>query len=77
MNLEQRRFLRAVGDRVRARRTELGYTQAALGRASGLDRTFVGSVERGERNVSVLNLRAIAGALRTTVAALVAEDAAP
>jgi hypothetical protein len=39
-----------------------------------LHRTFIGSVERGERNVALLNLRTIARALRVPVAELLTED---
>jgi transcriptional regulator with XRE-family HTH domain len=72
MNLKDRAFLRDLGDRVRDRRTELKQTQQDLGDRCGLHRTFVGSVERGERNVSVLNLRQIAAALRVPVGDLLA-----
>ncbi len=74
MNIEERHFLGRVGDRVRDRRAARGLTQAQLAAAYGLHRTFVGSVERGERNVSLLNLRAIARALRVPVAELLAAD---
>ena len=77
MTLDERRYLEAVGYRVRERRAALGLTQAAVGARSGLHRTFVGSVERGERNVSLLNLRALARALRTTPADLLAGDTPP
>jgi len=70
MNADERRFLERVGDRVRERRQAAGLTQAALGAKCGLHRTFVGSVERGERNLALLSLRKIARALRTTPAAL-------
>jgi transcriptional regulator with XRE-family HTH domain len=74
MNLAQRRFLRQLGDRVRERGTALGMTQAELGEKSNLHRTFIGSVERGERNISVLNLRVIAIALRVSPAAFLAPE---
>lgn len=74
MNTRDRTFLRAIGDRVRDRRTALGLTQAELGERCDLHRTFVGSVERGERNVSVLTLRALATGLGVTVAELVRPD---
>jgi transcriptional regulator with XRE-family HTH domain len=70
MNLQERNFLRSLGDRVRYRRTKLKLTQQELGDRGGIHRTFIGSVERGERNVSVLNLRQIATALRLSVAEL-------
>src|SRR5262249_25523295 len=53
MDWTSRRFLRRLGDRRRA----LDLTRAELADPCGLHRTFIGSVERGERNVSVLNLR--------------------
>lgn len=74
MNTRDRTFLRAIGDRVRDRRTALGLTQAELGARCDLHRTFVGSVERGERNVSLLTLRALATGLGVTVAELVRPD---
>ncbi len=70
MNLNDKRFLRELGDRLRGRRDRLGWTQEDLAARAGLHRTFVGSVERGERNVSVLNLRALAKALRVALAEL-------
>jgi DNA-binding XRE family transcriptional regulator len=51
------------GARVRARRVELGMSQEALGMAAGLHRTYIGSLERGERNVSLLNIVRVAEAL--------------
>ena len=72
MNLKDKAFLRDLGDRVRDRRTELKLTQQELGDRCGLHRTFVGSVERGERNLSILNLRQLAAALRIPLAELLA-----
>ncbi|MFO0852431.1 MAG: helix-turn-helix domain-containing protein [Gemmataceae bacterium] len=72
MTLDDRAFLQQLGDRVRDRRLGLGLTQADLGAASGLHRTFVGSVERGERNLALLTLRRLAAALRVPPAALLA-----
>ena len=73
MNLEEEQFLRELGLRVRGRREARGLTQAQLAEQCGLHRTFIGSVERGERNVSVLNLRLIARVLRAPLAELLAE----
>jgi DNA-binding XRE family transcriptional regulator len=70
MNLDDKRFLRELGDRLRERRQAFGLTQDELAKRCRLHRTFVGSVERGERNVSILNLRTIAKALRLVVADL-------
>ena len=74
MNLNDQTFLRHVGDRVRELRTSRKMTQLQLGESAGLHRTFIGSVERGERNIAILSLRRIAKALRVSVAKLVGED---
>lgn len=55
--------LRGVGALVRARRLDLALSQEELAHRAGLHRTYVGSVERGERNVSVANLYALADAM--------------
>jgi transcriptional regulator with XRE-family HTH domain len=73
MNKDERQFLERVGFRVRERRAAMKLTQAQLGENCGLHRTFIGSVERGERNVALLSLRKIASALRVTPAELLAE----
>lgn len=65
-----------LGDRVRERRIARGWTQDELGQKCELHRTFIGSVERGERNISILNLRVIAGVLRVSLAELFAEPSA-
>lgn len=51
------------GKRVRSRREELGISQEDLARRSGLHRTYIGSVERGRRNISLVNIVRIADAL--------------
>jgi ribosome-binding protein aMBF1 (putative translation factor) len=62
-----KKFLRRVGQRIRAQREERGLTQQQLGDLCDLHRTFLGSLERGERNVAILNLRRIAQVLRVPV----------
>jgi len=57
------RFLTSFGKRVRALRLELNLSQEELGFRAGIDRTYVGGVERGERNLSLLNIKRIADAL--------------
>lgn len=45
------------------KREELGYSQERLATASGIHRTYMGSVERGERNIGLENILAISKAL--------------
>jgi transcriptional regulator with XRE-family HTH domain len=62
---EEKSYLIKVGDRIRELRTETGLSQEKLSFACSLDRTYIGSVERGERNISIINLKKIAKALKT------------
>ncbi|WP_162855023.1 helix-turn-helix transcriptional regulator [Stappia sp. BW2] len=65
------RHLRSVlAKNIRIRRTSLGISQEALADLAGLHRTYVGAVERAERNISIDNISKLAGALRTTAAEL-------
>jgi transcriptional regulator with XRE-family HTH domain len=70
MNLDDRKFLKTLGGRLRDRRLARGLSQAELGEHCGLHRTFIGSVERGERNIAILNLRIITRVLRVPLASL-------
>lgn len=56
--------LKNFGKRIRALRKERGISQERLALMSGLDRSYVGGVERGERNVSILNIWRLAEALK-------------
>lgn len=55
--------LERFGARVRAERERLGVSQEELADRAGLHRTYLGGVERGERNVGLLNILRIARAL--------------
>jgi transcriptional regulator with XRE-family HTH domain len=70
MNLDDKKFLQSLGSRIRERRLARKWSQAELADRCQLHRTFIGSVERGERNVSVLNLRLLANVLRVPLATL-------
>lgn len=60
---------------VRARRAELGYTQEALAELAGVHRTYVGMLERGEKNVTIYNIERLAQALDLAPASLLLENA--
>jgi transcriptional regulator with XRE-family HTH domain len=53
----------SVGHGIRAIRIEQGMSQEALAHASGIDRGHMGRLERGERNLSLLNLFRVARGL--------------
>lgn len=55
--------LARFGRKLRAVRVEKGISQEELAHRSGLHRTYVSSVERGERNVSLVNIAKLANAL--------------
>nr|WKF55601.1 hypothetical protein HUO10_000045 [Paraburkholderia busanensis] len=59
---EQR--LIALGLAIRRRRNDIGISQEALAHYAGIDRSHMGKIERGERNVSVLNVLRIADSLQ-------------
>jgi transcriptional regulator with XRE-family HTH domain len=56
-------YRRKVGARLRQLRKAAGLTQEQLGRRAGMDYKYLGSVERGERNITLDNLERITRAL--------------
>lgn len=51
------------GTAVRRRRKELGFSQESFGDACGIDRSYMGGIERGEHNLALLNILKIIEAL--------------
>ena len=64
--------LKALGDAVRVSRKALGLSQEALADAAGIDRSHMGKIERGERNVTLLNIARVAAAMDTKPSQLLA-----
>lgn len=62
--------LQILGNKLRSRREELGLSQEALADICDFDRTYISMLERGKRNVSLINLVRIAQGLGTSVAQL-------
>lgn len=60
----------ALGDRIRSKRMALGWTQEDLANHAGLDRSYVGAVERGRRNVTFKVLCQLCRAMNCDVAEL-------
>ena len=58
------------GERLRKVRKERGISQERLADLAGLHRTYVSGVERGERNISLLNIERLAVALDVTMSDL-------
>jgi len=63
-------ILARFGVRVRELRLSKGYSQESFAAKCGLDRTYVGGIERGERNVAIRNIESIAKALDMTLSEL-------
>lgn len=58
------------GKAVRQRRQKLGVSQEAFADLCNLDRTYIGGIERGERNVALVNIEKIASALHIRLSEL-------
>lgn len=63
-------FLDILGKRIRARRRELKMSQEGLAHEAGLDRSYVGRIERGEHNLTFVSLVRLCRAMKCDVAAL-------
>jgi transcriptional regulator with XRE-family HTH domain len=63
-------MLKALGQRIRELRTKQGYSQESFADLCGVHRTFMGTIERGESNVSFQNLAKVSSALGITLAQL-------
>ncbi|WP_131781179.1 helix-turn-helix domain-containing protein [Legionella gresilensis] len=63
-------FLIRLGSRIRELRKIQGFSQEGFAAEVGIDRTYMGSVERGERNIAALNLIRIAKTLKVEVGEL-------
>ncbi len=70
-NNEEKELLEKLGKRIREIRIEKGFSQERLSFECDLDRTYIGSVERGERNIAIINLRKISKALNIPLIELV------
>ena len=57
-------ILRLFGERLRELRTERNLSQESLAELAGLDRNYIGQIERAERNVALVNIVKIAKALQ-------------
>ena len=63
MGLDGEVVQKSFGLRLRPLRSRLGMSQEELAHLAELDRSYVGQVERGERNISLINISRLARAL--------------
>ena len=71
--MDETRLLLNFGDRVRTARLKLGLSQEKLALDCGLDRTYISGIERGKRNVSLINIHRLADALGGSASDLLQE----
>ena len=63
-------ILKALGHRIRELRTGQGYSQEAFADKCGVHRTFMGTIERGESNLSFQNIHKVAITLGVSLSSL-------
>jgi len=67
-------ILQQFGNKIRQERGRLGLSQETLGEKAGLHRTYIGMIERAEKNITLLNIAKLADALGVTVSSLLEAD---
>ena len=70
MEKKQSNILLGLGQKVREKRLAIGLSQEAFADKCGLDRTYISGIERGKRNLSLLNIEIIASSLGISVSLL-------
>ena len=66
-------LLKALGQRIRELRTEQGFSQESFADKCGVHRTFMGTIERGESNLSFQNIAKVATTLGVSLSKLFAD----
>lgn len=66
-------YLKTIGSRIRIQRKKINLSQEDLAYEAQLDRTYIGSIERGERNISIINLIRIAVVLKISLSELLTD----
>jgi transcriptional regulator with XRE-family HTH domain len=59
-----------LGERIRTLRKKRGWTQVIMSEKIGMDRSFIADLERGKRNITILNLVVLAQGFDTTLSQL-------
>ncbi len=63
-------IVKIFGERIRALRLEQGWSQELLAEKTGFHRTYIGMIERGERNLSLRNIETFAKTFTLTISEL-------
>ena len=63
-------ILKKFGDRVREIRIQKGLSQEQLAHNANVHRTYIGMIERAEKNITLLNIEKIADALEVEISKL-------
>ncbi|MBC8182476.1 helix-turn-helix transcriptional regulator [candidate division KSB1 bacterium] len=69
-NIKRHPYLVELGSTIRDKRKAKGLTQESLAFEAGIDRSYIGGIERGERNISILTLAKIAKCLACDISSL-------
>jgi transcriptional regulator with XRE-family HTH domain len=64
------RINKLIGKKIREIRTQIGISQEELSFKAGMHRTYIGQIERGEKNLGLINLEKIARALNVKIPSL-------
>lgn len=68
--MQDQALIDSFGQRIRQLRTDLGISQEHLAELTGFHRTYIGMIERGERNISLSNIGVFAKAFEVSVSEL-------
>ena len=74
MNISDKKAQKQLGKVIRSKRKALGYSQEAFASECGVHRTYMGAVERGERNISLMNIVRISNCFDILPSQLLAES---
>ena len=69
-NLEKK-YQVFIGKKIREYREKMGVSQEQFGKLSKFHRTYIGMIERGEKNITIVNLTRVAKALKVQVRDLI------
>lgn len=67
-------ILKKFGERVREERIKQGFSQETLAEKAGVHRTYIGMIERAEKNITLANIEKIARALEISISELMPSE---